>query len=1091
MIKYFIHNGIAVTVLCIFIFLFGFITLFRLPIQLTPDVNLPSITVTTIYPGATPQDVEQDILVKQEGFLKGLTNLKKMTSTASMGMGEIVLEFSVNSNQDENLILVNNALSQVSGYPENVDEPNLSTSASSNQPVAFFSIRPLPGKEKEINIEAERDYAEDFIKPRFERVPGVGGIMGVFGGSPEEMQVYIDPVKLADRGLTIYQVRDAIRRNNRDTSGGDLSEGKRRYNVRTLGRYEKPEDVENTIITVEGTTPIYIRDVGYARLGTAKMRSLIRHNGTPALGFGVRRQPGSNLLTVMEEVKKVKDELNNGILKDRGLYITQVTDDTEYVGEAVDMVRSNMLQGGFLAILTLLLILRHLRSTSILALAVPFCVMGSFLLISMTGRSINVISLAGLAFSVGSVLDASIVVLENIFRHRQMGKDPYVAALDGTAEVWTAILASVVTNVVVFVPIIMLKEQVGQIFKDLAIAIVAANMLGLAFSVLVIPAMSARLLKKMTETSHEEGFIKQWHNLFGLMPHVSRSYDGIGRSLEWLMGSARRRLVTAGGLTGVAILLIFVFMPKSEYLPEGNQNAIFAMIIPPQGYNIEEMSAIGRSLESRFAPYVNGTMEDYRAGKLDGPPIRDFFFVAYGNGMFIFSQAKDPTLAKDVPPLIQRILSGVPGMITVATQRSIFESDIRGSRGIELDIVGPDVRTLTYLGLQSFLAGMQSFPRDAQGQPQAQLRPIPGIEIGQPQLSITPKWEQAAALGISASAIGYGAWVLGDGAYADNFYKDGRELDLYLYSTMEAFDTLSNFDTLRIATDTGETVPISQVADISFAFEPEQIRRVDQQRAVTIQIIPSSKISLEDAINVVKTKMIGALESEGKVPPGYNLRIGGSSDKLAAVRQALAGEFLLALILVYLTMVLIFHHWGHPLTIMLSVPVGLTGGVLGLWLLNMYLRIISPGTIQAMDVLTMLGFVILLGCVVNNPILIVAQTLNFMRAGMPRRKALVGATLSRLRPIIMSSGATVFALLPLVLNPGAGSELYRGLGVVVFGGLFLGTIVTIYLIPSFFELNYDLKEFFTTRRGKEAGESEAIAIPVRPNGGEEETGTYR
>ncbi len=1061
MIKYFIHNGIAVSVLCIGIVLFGVLAIFQLPIQLTPNVQEPTISVTTIYPGATPQDVEQDILVKQEEFLRSVPGLKKMTSTAELGMAVIELDFPVGFELNEALIRVSNALAQVPSYPENVDEPSLSTTGSSDQPVAWFSVRARPGQEADIDVAQEFDFVNDTIKTGFERIPGVASVQGVYGGSSRQMQVFMDPAKVAERGLTIFQIREAIRDNNRDVPGGDLEEGKRRYNVRTTGRARSSQDIENIIITVRDGTPIHVRDVAYARMGVGEKNSVIRHNGRQALAMGVRHQPGTNLLVVMEQVRARMKEFNDGVLKDKGMFMTQVTDDTEYVGSAVAMVRNNMLTGGILALITLMLFLQHLRSTLVVGLAVPLCLLGSLFFISLMGRSINVITLAGLAFSIGSVLDNSIVVLENIFRHKEMGKDSYTAAEHGISEVWTAIFSATVTNVVVFLPIINLQEQAGQLFRDLAIAITSTNLFSFVVAVLVIPCCAARLLRHVAHgnTPGETGK----HQLFGIMAASRRLYFGIDSALRFVMGGLIRRLVLVGAMVAMCIALFVLFLPKTEYLPEGNQNSIFAFMIPPQGYGLQEMSGIGRELENRMRPYVEGTLEDYESGKLDGPPIRDFFFVAFPAGMFLFTRAKDDAMGSRVPPLLLREMGKIPGIIAISQQQSIFDPGLSGSRGIELDIIGPDMQKATGLAFGAFMKSIETF--------HAPPRPDPGVEVGQPQLTVRPKWDRAAELGISASAIGYGAWVLGDGAYVDDYYEDGKKRDLYMYSTMGAFDTISSFDTVRISAADGRSVPLSDVVDISFDFVPEKIRRVDEQRAVTLTITPPADTSLEEAIGLIQTNIVDALQKEDKVPPGYSLRIGGSSDKLKAIREALSGDFLLAIVLVYLVLVLIFRAWGHPFTILLSVPIGISGGVIGLAFLNWYLALTTKGQIQSLDVLTMLGFVILLGSIVNNPILIVEQALNFMKEGMETREAIIASTMSRIRPIMMTTGTTIFGLAPLVFLPGAGSELYRGLGVVTFGGLLLGTITTIFFIPSVMSLLYDLVAWIGhTRVGRASNE---------------------
>lgn len=862
------------------------------------------------------------------------------------------------------------------------------------------------------------------------------------------MQVMLDPVKLADRGIPISRVREAIRSRNRDVSGGDLDEGKRRFNIRTIGRYETPSEIENTIIDIQDGTQVYLRDVGYARLGHAEMRTFIRQDGEPALAFGPQRERGSNLLVVMEKVQETIRELNEGLLSEKGLFLTQVTDSTLYVRDAVDMVRVNLLFGGALALGILLIFLRHTRSTLIVGMAIPLCMIGSFFLINASGRSINVISLAGLAFSIGVVLDASIVVLENIYRHRSMGKEPFEAAYDGTSEVWTAILSSTLTNIVVFTPIITLVDEAGQIFRDLAIAIVSANVLALIVSILIIPALAARLLTRMP-SSDAPGLKGMFQRLFGLAPLAERIHNGPLRSvLTWLMRGVMQRLALVIALLVLAAACLVVFMPKTEYLPNGNRQAIVGILIPPQGYGLPEISSIGKELERRVQPLLDAEPAAYDAGEVPAPPLKYFFFAAFHNRMFMFTRPKEPSHVSAVPGAMQRIMRDVPGTIAFALQLSIFSRNIMGSRAIDVDVIGPDVKALTGIAQQAFFRVRQVLPG-------ARPEPKPGIEVGQPQMTIRPDWERAAQLGINVQDIGYTAWVLGDGAYVDDYYYDGDKMDLYMYSTMGSFDTLSNFEAIRMATRNGDTVPLSDIAEIHFTYGLERIRRVNHQRAVTLRVTPPGDISLEEAIQRVETQIIGAMQKEGKIPPGYTMRISGTSDKLTAISKKLSSDFVLALVLTYLTMVLVFRHWGHPFTVMLSVPIGLTGGVLGLALLNKYLAIISPGTIQSLDVLTMLGFVILLGSVINNPILIVQQAMNFMRQGMASREAIVESTLSRVRPILMTTSTTIFGLMPLVLNPGAGSELYRGLGVVMFGGLLLGTVTTIVFIPAVMSLMFD------------------------------------
>ncbi|PON11808.1 hypothetical protein C2W62_42900 [Candidatus Entotheonella serta] len=569
---------------------------------------------------------------------------------------------------------------------------------------------------------------------------------GVFGGTPRQMQVMLDPVKLADRGIPISRVREAIRSRNRDVSGGDLDEGKRRFNIRTIGRYETPSEIENTIIDIQDGTQVYVREVGYARLGHAEMRTFIRQDGEPALAFGPQRERGSNLLVVMEKVQETIRELNEGLLSEKGLFLTQVTDSTLYVRDAVDMVRVNLLFGGALALGILLIFLRHTRSTLIVGMAIPLCMIGSFFLINASGRSINVISLAGLAFSIGVVLDASIVVLENIYRHRSMGKEPFEAAYDGTSEVWTAILSSTLTNIVVFTPIITLVDEAGQIFRDLAIAIVSANVLALIVSILIIPALAARLLTRMP-SSDAPGLKGMFQRLFGLAPLAERIHNGPLRSvLTWLMRGVMQRLALVIALLVLAAACLVVFMPKTEYLPNGNRQAIVGILIPPQGYGLPEISSIGKELERRVQPLLDAEPAAYDAGEVPAPPLKYFFFAAFHNRMFMFTRPKEPSHVSAVPGAMQRIMRDVPGTIAFALQLSIFSRNIMGSRAIDVDVIGPDVKALTGIAQQAFFRVRQVLPG-------ARPEPKPGIEVGQPQMTIRPDWERAAQLGINVQDL--------------------------------------------------------------------------------------------------------------------------------------------------------------------------------------------------------------------------------------------------------------------------------------------------------------------------------------------------
>ncbi len=486
-----IKNPVTVVVGVILLVMFGLIALFRIPVQLTPNVDKAEITVNTIWSGASPQEVEREIVDEQEDVLKSVEGLVEMKSESFYGRGRVTLKFQVGTDPDIALLKVSNNLSQVPEYPDEAEEPVLVSSGSEQNAIAWIVLERLSGDNT--GIATEYQFVKDFVKPRFERIPGVAE-SEIYGGVEPEMQVIFDPNALAAHRLTIAEVAAALNRENENISAGDFDEGKRRFIARTVGQYQAPDDVANVVIKYINGAPIYIHDVAEVRLGYAKPAATVHEKDRPTIAVNCKRQTGANVIQVMKGVREAIVELNAGLLKERGLRLRQVYDETEYIESAIDLVRQNLFVGGTLAVLVLLLFLRSINSTLIIATAIPISVVGTFLMMTFFGRNINVISLAGLAFAVGMVVDAAIVVLENIDRHRGLGKSRVEAASTGTSEVWGAVLASTLTTMAVFIPVVYVKEEAGQLFKDIAIAISCAVALSLVVSITVIPTFAAKIL---------------------------------------------------------------------------------------------------------------------------------------------------------------------------------------------------------------------------------------------------------------------------------------------------------------------------------------------------------------------------------------------------------------------------------------------------------------------------------------------------------------------------------------------------------------------------------------------------------------------
>ena len=1023
----------------------GLIGLSLLPIQLTPNVEQPEITVRTVWPGASPHEVEREIVEEQEEQLKSLEGLTKMESSSGDDQGTITLTFQVGTEIDSALLKVSNRLEQVPSYPAAADKPVIRAVNTEANAIAWFALTPTEENPFTGDISTLFDFADDFIKPEFERVPGVAA-SNIYGGREREMHVIVDPAKLAARRVTFNELAVALERENRNYSGGDFDEGKRRYLVRTVGEYGSTEDIENIVIAIRNGVPIYLKDVARAELGYRKATAKVFQKGGQMMAMNAVKEPGSNVLEVMAALKQAVARLNEQRLRPRGLQLTQVYDETDYVRGAIDLVLQSLMIGGLLALSVLLLFLRSGTSTLVVAIAIPISIIGTFLMMWVFGRTLNVISLAGLAFAVGMVVDNAIVVLENIYRHRQMGKPRFAAAYDGAREVWGAVLASTLTTVAVFVPVVFIQQEVGQLFGDIAIAISCAVALSLLVSITVIPSLSAKILHAAEADPEQRSF----RNLWGVSFLARRFTGGLTGTVHWITGSTLRRLAVVATLTTASLGLSYWLMPKTEYLPVGNNNFIFAILLPPPGLNLEEVASLHTVIDKEMGSLWEAPTDALDAKDLPGGGIRNFFFVALRDRAFMGARSNDPLRVRDLIPVFQRAGSKIPGSILVATQSSIFQRGLGEGRNIDIEITGPELERLMELGREVFLKVPQVLPG-------SQARPIPSLDLDNPELQVRTHRRRAADLGVSNRELGFAVSALVDGAKASDYQHQGKEIDLKVMAEQSFAHRTHLLEQMPIATPDGRLVTLGSVARISQVNGPQTINHSERQRTVTIQVTPSEQVSLESAMELVVSDIVEPMQQEGKLGGLYRASLSGTADKLAQTGRELRWNFLLVLVITYLLMAALFESFLYPFVIMFSVPLAALGGFLGLATVNLF-------TYQALDMLTMLGFVILVGTVVNNAILIVHQSLNHMREeGLAPREAIREAVSNRIRPIFMSVSTSVCGMMPLVLFPGAGSELYRGLGSVVVGGLILSTVFTLFLVPALFSLTLDIRSALATR----------------------------
>jgi len=1040
MFRFAIERPVILTVAVLILTLFGILAVFNVPIQMIPDLDARVVSIRTTWPGAAPQDVEKEILVEQEKYLGRIPGLERMVSSANTGKAEIELEFPFSVTMEEALLNVNNALSQVPGYPENVDQPSIKAEAFSSNSFMYFRLMPVSGDFSEEQILQLRDWAEEYVQTPMERVPGVSSV-ALRGGAERQVKIHVDPIRLAERGIRLSDVRAAIRARNRDVSGGDLDSGKRRYLLRTIGRFESVEELERLVIAERDGTFIRLGDLGHVELGYAEVRNYAYSEGKPILSLSVSRQIGSNVIEIKEAMLARVEELNQGVLAEKGLRLVRTADDVVYVTDAVEVVQRNLAIGATLAIGVLFLFLRSGPATLIGAVGIPICTVAAFLGLLLTGRTINVISLAGVAFAIGMTLDNNIVVLENIFRHLNQGKKRLDAALEGVREVWPAVLASTLTTVAVFLPVIFIQEEAGQLYSDIAVAVSASILMSMLLAIALVPAAAGRLLRR-PPADKKPPLLHRLGKRFG---------DSVISGVHWLAAGVVRPLLTILIVLAGAGAIIWYLTPKAEYLPEGEESKIFTIMFAPPGYNIHMMRDAFQKVDRPFTAAVGQDPALFDRGEASVPALNFTIGFANQSRVFVVREASERRQTEDLMQVAREHTSALPGLRSFSSRGSIFSGNFGGTRSINLEISAPDLPRLFQAGHKIFVKAKGLFDN-----PRVKSEPS-SLNMGQPMLEVHPDWERAAELGISPGELGYAVWAFSDGAYVDEFFLDDDEIDIFLYATAGNIEHPQDLDRLLLYSPAGGVVPLSAVASLQESVNTETIRRVDGDRTITMSIIPPRDIPLEEGVRKVREEIIAGMKANGELADDIRLDISGAGDRLDATREALADNFAVALLIAYLLMVAVFSHWGWPLLIMTSVPIGISGGIAGLYLLNLggaHLDKIGLYPIQQpFDMITMLGFLVLIGTVVNNPILIVERAVrNLREQGQEVLEAVTDAVRVRLRPIMMSMITTVAGLSPLVFNPGAGTELYRGLGAIVLFGLLFSTLVTLTFMPALLSL---------------------------------------
>lgn len=1000
MIKAAIHNPFAVIVACIFLVLGGITAARALPLQLRPTVEPAEIQVNTTYAGAAPAEVEDQITRRIEEQLTSVNGVREMVSTSSAGRSAVTLRFEDGVDRDVAMIDVLNKLGGVQGLPPESDPPEATATTSDQQaPMMWIAVtgpRGEDGVARPIPVPQIRQVVDDAVAPRLRRVDGVAGMITA-GGDVREVHLLTDMDALAARGLAVADVLNSMPRQDVNSRGGPLWVGKREYTLRTLARPATLRDLEDVVLRRDGQGTVRLGDIARPVIEPAIGQNMMRLNGVPGMSLGIQRQTGSNVPTTARGVLDALEELRHTFAASGVPVAFKVLySETTYIDEAVSGAINDSIVGMVLAAIALLIALRSPRAVALVAAAQPLAVLCVFPVLWLLGRSLNIITLAGLAFGIGITIDNAIVVVENIHRHRERGASVFDAAFEGAREVSGAMFAATMTNVCVFAPVVFLPGEAGQIFRDLAIGISTAAIGSLIAVLTVVPAAAAWLGTGNVTTVSGGGLLGR---VYG------RIVDAITGHF-WVRG-----LVIVGALAASAVGLFAV--PSPSYLPEGNRNLILTFARPLPGTSSETAGELLAPLEQELLkdPRINSTFV-----------VLSSRFSAIGMTLKPEHAAARPFTAF-LGELRGRV-SKVPGFRFLFPRRaSIFQDP---GKQFEVSISGPDLDRLTTLS-----AALQG-----------DLKGLPGVvsvrsnfETGNPELQVIPNRTALATLGITPLEVANAVEVAVGGRRVGTYLDEGRELDVVLMGQDRYRHDASALRALYIRPG----VPLDAVADVNEALGPVAIPHLDQARAITLSVSLDEATPLGRAISACESTVLDPLRAS--LPAGYLLTTGGSADRLAETFGGLLDSFGYALIIIYLLLVALYKSWSQPMVILTAVPLGVCGALLSLAAVHLFVPV-------EFDTIAMLGTILLAGVVVNTSILIVSQAEEFLSQGLAPRDALREAATSRLRPILMSVITSVIGMLPLAAGTGSGSELYRGLGIVMVGGMVLSTLGVPLVVPA-------------------------------------------
>ena len=986
--------------------LFGIASISALPIQLLPTIEEPQISVANFWRAAAPEEMEANIVEPQENALRNTPGVTSITSYIGRGTGFVNLSFAVGTDiQAAKLDVINN-LNQAPPRPGDAIEPQVFAGGGQQTPgAASLLIRVLPDNPNR-DLATYQKLIEDRVEPRLARIPGVSRV-NLQGEQPRELHVTFDPYRAAALGVQLNDIIATISRAT-DTSGGFADVGRRQYTVRFVGQFE-PGQLDELIVGWSNDRPIYLNEVADVDIVPRRQDGFTLRNGYPAYYITVDREYDANTVAILDHVNEAIVELNDTVLHDAGLEMDLSFDASVHIRRAIALVQNNLGLGLLLAVGILYFLMRSRRATFLVTATVPLSILVAFVALRLYDKSLNVISLAGLAFSVGLVMDAAIVTLENIVRCRQQGMSQSEAVAIGTRQITGALFASTVTSVAIFLPVLFMDGMEGQLFQDLALTIAVAVAASFLIAVTVLPVAATFFLRQEKDDPNTHW----WDGITRLVTRMTRT-----PALCWSW---------IGAILGGSLLAIVLLVPKANLLPQAPSDSLNAFFAMPPGGTVEMVETeIAGTIVQRLRPYMDHEKEPY---------IRGYNLSSFGTFNALFIYPLDPSRIEEMITIVRdEVLVDLPDTQAFVQRSSLLNFGFDGGRAINVDLQGPDINGLSDVAVRAM-------PLINEAIPGAQVRPIPGLAIAEPELQLVPDDRRITAAGLDRAAVANMVRALTSGTFVGEYFDGNDRMDMILKG--RPWSTPEELAAVPVATPLAGIQTIGELAQIRRTVGPTQLLRVNGQRTLTLSVTPPADMTVQEALETLRD-VVGP-QIRALMPADMSLAYRGTADRLDAAFETMAVNLAVAAIVLFLVMAAMFRSLRDAGIVMLSMPLAVAGGIASLRILNLF-------TSQAMDLLTTIGFLILLGLVVNNAILLVLQTRSGQQAGLDRAQAVAEAVRMRARPIYMSTLTSIFGMLPLMVVPGVGSQIYRGLATVIVGGMFVSALFTLVLIPSILQL---------------------------------------